>query len=178
MHHNPITDTPTTGRTRRLTNAITQAFTSHEYEVWVAWLGFAVGAGSALRPNQLSPSSLQDVYPAGFLRAWGLILCAGGILKFIGLARRNYRIRQTGITLLGGCTAVVTVSLIALMVRGDPTRAFGVGTYGLFTAACISRFRSLGRLADAEQNALKAIHDVENPPAGRRRRGRRQRRPI
>lgn len=171
MHHNPVSVAPT-GRAHRLRAGLLQAFTTYEFEVWVAWLGFAVGAASALRPAQLSPGSLQDVYPTGFLHVWGVLLCVGGIMKFVGLVRRNYRLRQVGLTLLGGCTAVVTVSLIALMVRGDPTRVFGVGTYGLFTAACISRFRSLGRLADAERHALRAI--TANEAAESRRRGRRR----
>lgn len=167
MH--PATDPPAHGL-NRARRAVLAAFTTHEFEVWVAWLGFAIGAASIVRPDELSPSSLQDVYPDGFLRVWGALLCAGGALKFTGLVRSNYRLRQVGLTFLGGCTAVVAVSLLALMVRGDLTRAFGVGTYGLFTAACISRFRSLGKLADAERNALKAIADVD---AGTRRRPRR-----
>lgn len=178
MRSNPTGEGPehVVHRARR---AVVAAFTTHEFEVWVSWLGFAVGVGSALRPADLSPTSLADVYPNGFLRAWGVLLAAGGVLKFTGLVRGNYRLRQVGLTLLGGCTAVIAVSLLALMVRGDPSRAFGVGTYGLFTAACISRFRSLGRLADAERNALRAIADVgagtrRRPP----RRTHRGRRPI
>ena len=168
---------PASGVTRAR-HAVTAAFTSHEFEVWVAWLGFAIGVGSILRPDELAPTSLADVYPNGFLRVWGVLIATGGILKFTGLTLANYRIRQVGLTLLGGCTAVIAVSLLVLMFRGDPSRAFGVGTYGLFTAACISRFRSLGRLADAERNALRAIADLDAGTRARARRRYHGRRPI
>lgn len=136
---------------------LVDVFNTYQFEVWVALLAAALGI-PGLFNEDLAPAAMQDVYPTTLLHLWAGMLASGGLLKLWGLLRHNLRIRQAGLMLLGGCTAVVCVSFTALLVKGDLSRLANLIVYGLFAAACFSRFRVLGRLREAEQGAQRIIN--------------------
>jgi hypothetical protein len=152
-------------RMRSARQRITSSFRMYQFEVFVGWLALCIGIPTTLDPR-FTPATLQDVYPDAILRLWAPILGLGGILKLWGLFRDNVHIRRAGLMLLGGATLVVTLSLFALFLRGDVTRLLGIGIYGLFTLACYSRFRELGRVLAAQEHARQIEREGVNGVGG------------
>lgn len=139
------------------------AVTASSLELFIIFLCLLTGAPTVFAPEALAPMSVLDSLSILTVRGWALMLTLGSLMDLLGILRLNLRFQRAGLMLIAGSLVVYLLVLLQLPPPEQGSRWFGILLYAGLAAACLVRYRFLGRLLSTLKRAKDDQSRAETP---------------